>query len=472
MLDPLLYLTFFLVYSIFILIFGKHGFNKTEDLKEYFLAGRNLSLFPSVASFYSTWFSSASILALPGLVYENGISTFWTTAIAWMLGGVLLFLIISKLYSYDVLTIPEFLAIRYQAPILQIGVGVILVVSYVLYIMLQITGFGIVVSSLLEIPYSLSIFLVYLFILYTTFGGLYSVARTDIFHFILIFLSTIVGASLMIEKAHRIPFIEQLQLLEENGQLPADFFYFFPNTWSFVWVLLSAFFALGLGVAANPQYGIRLISAKSARVAQKMLVISFIFIFITYCAIFILGIGLRALAPDLTFQRHDEIYPYIIHHEMASPLKGFIFISIIAASISTANSQLLILASSFVHDIYGQIKKQPLSNAKSLNMVRATIFLFGSISLLCSLFQPQAIVLMSGHIWGLISSMLFFPVFGGLLLKNVTKKSAVYSSLSGVLTYIIGFLFIPPQVQSIIHPVLPAIVISGLCYWLGRKGHR
>ena len=127
---------FILAFSLFILIailiLGKHGFDKTDELKGYFLAGRNLSLFPSIASFCATWFSAASLLGLPGLIYEGGVSVIWTTALAWLLGIVGLLFISSKFYTYNVVTVPEFFMVRYDSKLLQIWIGLILSISYLL----------------------------------------------------------------------------------------------------------------------------------------------------------------------------------------------------------------------------------------------------------------------------------------------------------------------------------------------------
>ena len=80
--DELLYLSVFLIYTIAILILGKHGFDKTDELKGYFLSRKKSSFVSKRASFCATWFSAASLLGLPGLIYEGGVSVIWTTAIA------------------------------------------------------------------------------------------------------------------------------------------------------------------------------------------------------------------------------------------------------------------------------------------------------------------------------------------------------------------------------------------------------
>ncbi|WP_369901305.1 sodium:solute symporter [Bacillus manliponensis] len=420
--NELLYLGFFLIYSIMILVLGKHGFDKTDHLKGYFLAGRNLSLFSSIASFGATWFSTASILGLPGLIYENGLSVIWTTAFAWLLGAIGLLFISSKLYTYEIVTVPEFFYVRYQSKLLQVAMGIILVISYMLYIVIQIRGFGIVVSEMLEIPYSISIFLIYLFVLYTTFGGLHSVARTDIFHFLLIIIGTTFGAVFIVKEIGGLTHLFQIVSdYEKENIISQSYMNFFPNHGFSFWTLLSAFFTLGLGVAVNPQYIVRILSAKSKQVALKMIVLGFIFFACIYILIFIIGIGSKVLEPNIHMDNSDEIYPYVISYLLQTPWKGLILVSVVAAAISTANSQLLIMASSFVYDINRPLRRKQISDQKKLSWTRRMIFLFATISLFIAFTSQKGMVTFSGNIWGGLRSLYFSLYMAGSLLIEIGK---------------------------------------------------
>lgn len=470
--NELLYLGFFLIYSIMILVLGKHGFDKTDHLKGYFLAGRNLSLFSSIASFGATWFSTASILGLPGLIYENGLSVIWTTAFAWLLGAVGLLFISSKMYTYEIVTVPEFFYVRYQSKLLQVAMGIILVISYMLYIFIQIRGFGIVVSEMLEIPYSISIFLIYLFVLYTTFGGLHSVARTDIFHFLLIIIGTTFGAVFIVKEIGGLTHLFQIVSdYEKENIIPQSYMNFFPDHGFSFWTLLSAFFTLGLGVAVNPQYIVRILSAKSKQVALQMIVLGFIFFVCIYILIFIIGIGSRVLEPNIYMDNSDEIYPYVISYLLQTPWKGLILVSVVAAAVSTANSQLLIMASSFVYDINRPLRRKQISDQKKLSWTRWMIFLFATISLFIAFTSQKGMVTFSGNIWGGLAVSLFFPLYGGVF-TNRNKESAIWSMFGGIITYGISFLFIPGEIQHIYHPVLPSMIVSGvLFFWKGGVKH-
>ncbi|MDQ0483775.1 sodium:solute symporter family protein [Guptibacillus hwajinpoensis] len=466
--DELLYLGVFLLYTIAILILGKHGFDKTDELKGYFLAGRNLSLFPSIASFCATWFSAASLLGLPGLIYEGGVSVLWTTAIAWLLGIVGLFFLSSKLYTYNVVTVPEFFLIRYQSKLLQVWIGIVLSISYLLYVVIQIRGFGIVVSEMLEVPYMVSVFLIYIFVLYTTFGGLHSVARTDIFHFCLIVFGTILGAILVVNEIGGVSGV--VSGFASFGDRGTDtYLALFPEGGLPFWTLISAFFSLGLGVAANPQYAVRILSSRSKHVALKMIFLSAFFLVLIYFSIFVIGIGSRILDPDLQFTNTDEIYPYIITYLLQTPWKGILLISVVAAAISTANSQLLIMASSFVYDITLPIRKQKSPDSTIISWTRWVIFVFATLALLIAFTPPKGIVQFSGHVWGIIAVSLFFPLYGGLYTK-ASRKNALLSTFGGSLAYILAFLLIPKEIQPAYHPVLPSIAVAGFLFFL--KGGR
>ncbi|MCA0970482.1 sodium:solute symporter family protein [Halobacillus litoralis] len=457
--DELLYLGVFLLYTIAILILGKHGFDKTDDLSEYFLAGRGLGLFSSVTSFCATWFSAASILGLPGLIYDGGVSVIWTTAVAWVLGMAGLFVISSKLYAYDVMTVPEFFRVRYDSKVLQVWIGVVLVFSYLLYVVIQIRGFGIVISQMLGVPYSVSVCLIYIFVLYTTFGGLHSVARTDAFHFFLILIGTMLGAFLIVEASGEIP-LEAIQTESRSSSEGLS-----------IWLFISAFFTLGLGVAANPQYAVRILSAKSRRTARNMMLFSLVFIVIIYVSILIIGLGSRALDGGLVFLTTDEVYPYVITYLLDTPWKGVLLISIVAACVSTANSQLLLMAGSSIYDISLPLRKTKLPNDRVVTWTRWMVFLFATSSLVIAFTPPEGIVPFSGHIWGMITVSLFFPLYGGLFTK-VPKPNALRSTFGGVAAYIVAFWLIPATWQDVYHPVLPSLLIAGLLFfWTGGKRH-
>ncbi|MCF6095069.1 sodium:solute symporter family protein [Microaerobacter geothermalis] len=459
MYDPLLYMGYFILYTIFVLWLGKHGFDRSESIRNYFIANRSLGLLASISTFGATWFSAASMLGLPGLVYAYGYSAFFYSTVSWFLGAVFLIILIDRLYCYDIVTIPEFFLKRYKSPTLQIISGLVLIFSYILYLIIQIRGFGIVVSQLLDIPYSIGVLLVYLFILYTTFGGLHSVARTDIFHFGLIILGSIVAALLIIREVGGIG--EILGNVKMFDPYPPE---------KFSWItFISAFFSLGLGLAANPQYAIRVISAKNKKTAKQMIAYSLAILSIIYLSMMMIGMGTRILIPQIDLASIDEIFPYVLAEYISSPLKGLILISIVGASISTANSQLLLLASSLGYDVIRTLFPRRVGDLKLLGWNKYLIFFLGTVSLFLSFTPPVGLLAFSGQVWGLIAATFFFPLFGGLLDKKATRRGAIASLASGAVVYVFGFFLIPGDWPKLIHPALPAVLAAGFIFWVLRE---
>ncbi|UFJ41103.1 sodium:solute symporter family protein [Brevibacillus humidisoli] len=467
MYDPLLYLGFFVLYTILILIFGRHGFDRSKSLKDFFIANQRLGTWSSVSTFGATWFSAASMLGFTGLVYSYGYSEILFTTVCWFLGAALMVLVVDKLYDFGAVTVPEFFRIRYGSTTLQILSGLILLFSYILYIVIQIQGFGIVIGELLDVPYTVGIFLVFLFIIYTTFGGLHSVARTDMVNFILIVVGSIVAAFLVLDEVGGISRLHAAvgQQYVTFGKGTHDPFSPLPEGMWSIAAFISSFFALGLGLAANPQYVVRIWSARNKRTAYRMIAISILLLSVVYLSLAIVGMGGKILVPAGSVANDDEVFPYMMTEFISSPLKGIILISIVAASISTANSQLLLLASSVIYDVYQSVRKTALSDRRLLIYTRWLIVLLATCSLLLSLTPLNDLVGFSGQVWGIIASTFFFPLFGGLLWKKANSQGAILSFVGGMATYLISFLLIPEDVSRYVHPAVPSVIVSGILFF-------
>lgn len=234
-------------------------------------------------------------------------------------------------------------------------------------------------------------------------------------------------------------------------------------------MIFSVSLAWGLGLAANPQYAIRISSAKDKKTSVRMICISVLVLSVIYIGILIIGIGSRVLEPSLeSIQSVDEIFPYVINNVIYSPLSGFILISMAAAAISTANSQLLILASGFSYDIYKNLFNENITEERLLNLNRLFIFLAGTISLILSINPPTSLLIYGSYIWAIFSVTFLLPLYGGLYWQKATKQGALASFVGGLLTITLFFLIntIGDSWAAIIHPVLPAVVVSLVLFYV------
>lgn len=472
----LLYLSFFILYTVVILWFGKHGFDRVKNARDFYLAGSTLGLFVSVCTFAATWFSAASMLGLPGSLYVFGYSAIPYSILGWFIGAAFIVIMSVRLREYNVITIPEFFRVRYDSRLMQAMGGLVIIFGYIFYIVIQIRGFGIVMTSLLDIPYSFSILFIYLFILYTTFGGLHSVTRTDVVNLMLIFGGSVLAAYFIVQSAGGITSLHMAaadintEALAGSGEVTPRGSLLHPFAMGLYppLFLITAFCGWGLGLAANPQYAMRILSAKDTKTAVWMVGIAVLLLGFVYIAIILAGLGSRVLLPTAPVDSIDMVFPYVIDSVLQVKLGGFILMSIIAAALSTANSQLLIMASGLSYDIYKNYINPAVSDEKFININRVVIAAGGTLSLLLAVNPPQGLLVFGSNIWGIVAATFLFPLYGGLFWRGATKQGAVASFLGGLLVSVcwlkIYYTYLLGTPGQFIHPAFPGVLVSFLLF--------
>ena len=423
-----LYLGYFTLYSIILLIIGKsslHGSNTPED---YFICGRKVSLPLCVSTFTGTWVSAITILSLTGNVYEDGISALIYSVFPWFAGGFFLAAVAGRVWQSEAITIPEYFKLRFGGSDLQLLYGIVFVFVYLLYLVPQYKGFGMIASELFEIPYPLAVLLVYLFILYTTIGGYRSVIRTDFFNLLLLTVSLLLICSTLIGKAGGLSQLFRtvsgisgraypgaMHPTAEGQLLSLSNSRFGPL------VSLSMFWGWGLGLAANPQYLIRVMSADSRRNARNTVLLSLLLLSVIYVSLTLIGLSMRALVPALTGESTtDGIFIRIMNNELYGPFSGLFFFSVIGACISTANSQLLLIASAVSYDIVGAAVNSPLSSRATVRFARITVLAAGTLAMLLALNPPAFTLSFGGDLWGVIGILVFPPLCASIYSSSIT----------------------------------------------------
>ena len=467
-----IYLTYFCIYSAILLAIGKNSFRKGNTKEQFYLGGRQLSLSSCVFTFCGTWVSAATILGFTGSVFESGYAALVYSVIPWFAGAVLLSLISDRLYQNDILTLPEFFRKRFDSKALQVLFAVIMIVVYVFYLVIQIRGFGLVASTLFNIPYVFAILLIYLFILYATFGGYHTVTKTDAFNLIALSVGLIMVFLVVVPRAGGIVAIHQKAAQISGWAYPAmpyatdrgDLLRLFGKGKFAPLMSGTMFFGWGLGLAANPQYIIRMISAKDQKTSKRTVQCSMVYLALLYFALLFIGLGMRVMFPAIDeVTETDGIFVHVINNLLYGPWSGFFLFSIIGACISTANSELLLIASAFSYDIVGTLRKKPLGESALLSLSRLSIFVGGTVSLLLSIHPPASLLTYGGDLWGVFGVTLF-PTLSGALLSRHTTRQGVWAGLCAGLLCLA--LFYPPYFagELELHPAFPGTVAATVCF--------
>lgn len=462
-----LYLCYFCIYSVVLLIIGKSSLRGANTSKDYFICERKVSLPLCVCTFTGTWVSAITILSLTGSVYEDGLAVLFYSVIPWFLGAFLLALVTRRLYSNDIITVPELFRVRYGSRGLQAVYGLILISVYIFYLVSQYKGFGMVASAVFDIPYPVAVGMVYLFIMYTTFGGYRSVVRTDMFNLILLTVSLAVVLTAVMSKVGGFA-----SLYAQAGQISgyAHAAAQTPTTKGGLLALfggrytpmisLSMFWGWGVGLSANPQYVVRLLGAKDSKTAQRTIFCSLVLLAAIYFALIHIGLGMRVLVPALSSpEETDGIIIRLINNELYGPWSGFFLFSVIGACISTANSQLLLIASSLSYDVMRSVSRKELPEKQVVLAGRLAVLGGGTLAMLLTLNPPAFTLSYGGDLWGVISVLLFPPLYGTLLTKKVTRRGVWACILVGGLS-ILALYPLYYRGDMTAHPAMFGVMLS------------
>jgi SSS family solute:Na+ symporter len=180
-----------------------------------------------------------------------------------------------------------------------------------------------------------------------------------------------------------------------------------------------------------------------------------------------IGLAMRVLVPAIPDPvSTDGIFIRLINHELYGPLSALFFFSVIGACISTANSQLLLVASSFAYDILRAAKKEELTGHQTVRIARYTVVAAGTLSMILTLNPPAFTLSYGGDIWGIVGIFMFPLLYLPLVRKGITVRGAWHCVITGALAAAITYPLYYAGVLKI-HPALPSIICSSVALLAG-----
>lgn len=417
------YLAAFGAYTVSIILMTGQSFGWKETKFSFYIGGRKTGMVSSISTFCATWVSPLSIIGYGMWLYRDGYVAFFASVNGWLLGLLFFPFIVRRLRICRVLSLPEWLEKTYGDARARKLVALTMIFLYTLYLVIQFRAFGIIVSYMLEIPSGFAATsLVYLFVLYTTFGGYSSVVRSDVLNLSLIIFGVTAAAYYALPVGFTASTVADILLMKDVSDATS------PTSPAEIFSLFATMLSWGLGVAGNPQYAIRIIACRRKRDAYGMLVISPIIIgwiyvcttiFILVCRTKYVGIG--GLEETLGFAKLGQFLPNFAG--------TFLLVGVIAAAVSTANSQLLLAASSLCYDLFPPKKRasdsdsSPMEEDRFLLLNRIAITAIASTALFLSHAKLPGYLLLGRISWTLVAICFFFPLFAP---KYVVRKMLFY----------------------------------------------
>lgn len=419
----------FIVYLVFMVGIGVYFFLKSKSggEKGYFLGGREMGPWVSALSAGASDMSAWVLMGLPASIYAAGLGQTWI-AIGLAIGYTVSWLVEApRLRKYsiaakDSITIPQYLTNRFlsSSKALQVICAVIFLVAYTIYAASSIKACGTLFNTVIGIDATVAMYIAAVIIIcYTFLGGFSAVCWTDFFQGLLM-----LGA-LLIAPIFALAIINNRGGAVTMGQLPENYWKLFTN-----WKDVLSGLGWGLGYFGMPHIIIRFMSLRSDKDLKKSakIGITWTLLILTFSvAAGIIGhlfLGEIADSSIVFITMVRKIFPALI--------SGLLLSAILAAAMSTADSQLLASASAFASDVYKPVIRK--NKATETEMLWAGRYVVLAISVIAVMIASNP---GSGTIMGLVENAwgVFGAAFGpAILLSLFWRRFNFAGAVAGILT--------------------------------------
>lgn len=467
------------VYLLAMILIGASYSKKNKSTDDFYLGGRTLGPLVTAMSAEASDMSSYLLMGLPGLAVVYGLAEASWTAIGLAIGTYINWLIVAKrirLYSQQLnaVTIPEFFSKRFKdnARVLSLIAALIIIVFFVPYTASGFSACGKLFSSLFGVDYKIAMVIsAVVIVLYTTLGGFSAASMTDLIQSIIMTVALIVvvmfgvsqagGFNAVIENAATLPAYFSLT---STGDGAGGIAPYGPAK-------IVSTLAWGLGYFGMPHILLRFMAIEdsnklktSRRIASVWVVISMV------VAIFIGTVGVGMMKAGVIGSDFDgeriiiEISKLLSTHGIFPALvAGIILAGILAATMSTADSQLLAASSSASQDIFVSFFKVKLSQKKTMLIARASVIIISVIGVIIALNENSSIFRVVSFAWAGFGAAFGPLVLFSLFWKRTTKAGAIAGMITGgVMVFVWKYGIAKLGGIFDVYELLPAFLISAI----------
>ena len=468
-------------------VFAKRANKNSEN---YFLGGRSLGPWVTAMSAEASDMSGWLLMGLPGVAYWCGLADAAWTAIGLAIGTYFNWLIVSKrLRRYSVrannaITLPEFFSNRFREKkkiVMTISAAFILI-FFTVYAASCLVTCGKLFATLFGAPYIAMMLLGAIFVLvYTILGGFLAESASDFMQAIVMIIALAVivtigtvkagGIGEVIDNAQAIPgFLDFFGLatpVVENGQqVVIDGAAQFGEPAPYGILKICSMMAWGLGYFGMPQVLLRFMAIRKEEELTRSRRIAMVWVVISLAVAVFIGIVGRQLFPTehLTASSAESIFITLATTSLPAILAGFVMAGILAATISSSDSYLLIAASAFAKNIFQGVVKKKATDKQVMLVSRITLLVIALIAIVIALDEDSVIFNIVSFAWAGFGATFGPLMVFSLFWKRINRAGAIAGMVSGA-----GMVFLWKLVISqlggifAIYELLPAFIFSSIC---------
>jgi len=427
------------VYLLVTIAIGLWAARRVHNSKDYVVAGRSLPLYMNTATVFATWFGAETVLSVSAEFAKTGLNGIIADPFGSSFCLVLVAVFFARaFYRMDLLTIGDFYRKRY-GPTMELATSVVIAISYVGWTAAQLTALGLAFSVLTDgaIPLQTGIILGGVVVLaYTLWGGMWSVALTDLFQSVMIIAGLGLIAWVVGDMAGGPGKV--IAAASEAGR-----FEFFPKAGTKEWLaFVTAFLTLAIGSIPQQDIFQRVTSAKDEKTAIRGTLLggvvyfcfAFIPIYIVYASLLV-DPSLGSLLSAEDARETQRILPSFILSKTPLWVQVLFFGALLSAILSTASGAIIAPASLITENVI-RPRFPRITDRQFLLILRVVLLGFTIGALIFALNSKKTMYDMVQNAYTVTLVSAFVPLAAGIFWKRANNLGAILSALVGLLAWI------------------------------------
>ena len=470
--EIIVFVLYFVVLFGIALVFFFNGSNR--DQKDYFLGGRSMGPWVAAMSAQASDMSAWLLMGLPGSILAFGFGQIWI-GIGLALGTAANWIFCAKRLrefskaANDSITLPQYLTNRFasSSPILQIVCALIFLIAFTIYVSSAFVAGTSVLTMLfpgINERVAMTIFALVI-IGYTFLGGFKAVCWTDFFQGILMLIA-LLAIPIIVVSTQNLDTGLLSQVYEYTDAASGEVVScdFGAGLFSASWQDVVSGLGWGLGYFGMPHILVRFMSIEKPSMVKKSSVIAIVWVVLSIGAACLMAYQARMIVGEelLTVGAQKTVFIVMARRVFPPIISGFLLAAIMAASVSTADSQLLVASSSFTADMYQPIVR-PEASAKEVLMVgRIAVIIIAIIAYLIASSKgagAQAIMNLVENAWGLFGAAFGPVILLSLFWRRFNYAGACTGVISGAAVDIIWLLCCS---GTGVYEIVPGFICGGI----------
>lgn len=426
----ILYIYAFFLYFFALIAIGLYFYKKNRSEKSFLLANRSLNYWVAAISAQSSDMGSWLFLAYPAVVFTNGLAEAWTAvglvAFMYLNWKIVAARLRNDTEKYNALTLSTYLENKFHDKTngtLRVLSALISIFFFVCYLTAGLVGLGRLFEAVFEINYFTGVFLgTIVTVVYILLGGFFAVAWCNLFQGLFLLFMIILVPAVAISNIGGFGVLSSI-LATKNVCLSL-----IPSSGGIAKVIMLIL-GFGLGYFGQPHILVNFMSIKNSDQVKKATWVGITWQILVLTAAILIGIiGVAFFKNGITNVEHIfvEMVKVLFHPFIG----GLALCAILAASLSTINTQLLVTAANFSEDLYPKIKGSVVAQKESILVSRIATIVIALISMAISFTNSTSIYNLVLYSWSGLGA-----AFGPVIIHALyAKKHSRLGVISGMIT--------------------------------------